>query len=202
MSSKIYLVRHGQTFFNIENRLGGNPGLTEKGFEHAEKVGKFLKDAELDVIYCSTLIRSMQTAEKVHKYHPDIPLIKKEKLREIRNGKMDGLTYAEFEGQYPEEFKERYKDKFNWKFLEGESYADVTERVKPLLDDLVLEGNNSAIVGHQSLNRTILGYLLDIPTEEISYLNTPNDVVYVIEPKIKKVSHIIDGELREGYVTK
>src|SRR3989344_4296524 len=198
--AKIYLARHGQTFFNLEDRLGGDSELTPKGFEHAEKVSRCLEGVYLDAIYSSTLRRSIQTAEVLHRFHHKISLIQKPELSEISSGDMDSMTYAEFERQFPDLFKARQNDKYHWSFPNGESYELALNRVIPFLDTLKSEGRNTAIVGHQGMNRTILGYLLDLPRTEVPYLVTPNDVIFVIEPDDKRIVNIKDGKIFEGYI--
>ena len=198
MSTKIYLARHGQTSFNLENRLGGDSGLSPKGFEHAEKVAGWLCDVYFQAIYSSTLKRSVQTAEVLCRLHPETLLVKKPELSEISSGDMDCMTYKEFEEKFPDLFKARQNDKYHWSFPNGESYESALERVRPLLDTLKSDAGNVAIVGHQGMNRTILGYLLDLQKAEIPYLVTPNDVIFVIENK--RVSHISNGQTFEGYV--
>ena len=198
--AKIYLVRHGQTFFNLEDKLGGNSELTQKGFEHAEKMSKWLENSYFDVIYSSTLIRSIQTAEVLHKFHPEIPLIQKSELSEISSGNMDSMTYAEFEKQFPDLFDARKRNKYSWCFPNGESYETALHRVKPFLDSINSERKNVVIVGHQGMNRTILGYLLKLSETEIPYLVTPNDVIFIIESYARNVSHVKDGKVFDGFI--
>ncbi|MBL7148268.1 MAG: histidine phosphatase family protein [Nanoarchaeota archaeon] len=193
------LVRHGETFFNLEDRLGGDSELTLKGIGHAEKIANWLKESELDSIYCSILKRSIQTAEIIHKYHPSTPLIKVPELREILSGDMDSLTYAEFESRFPKLFKVREKDKYHWSFPNGESYETAKNRVKPFLDGLKSKEGNYVVVGHRGMNRTILGYVLDLPKEEIPYLNIPNDVIFELNLMNQDVYHIKDGRRLKGY---
>lgn len=59
----IYLVRHGQTYYNIYNKLQGwsNSPLTEKGKADAEKAGKRLADVHFDAAFCSDTTRAMET---------------------------------------------------------------------------------------------------------------------------------------------
>ena len=71
---KLYLVRHGQSYFNKEGILGGNPELTPRGIQEANKVASILKEIKLSKIYCSKLKRAVQTATIIHSYHPRIPL--------------------------------------------------------------------------------------------------------------------------------
>lgn len=60
----LYVVRHGQTYFNIYNRLQGwsNSPLTDKGIAGAEATGKRLADIHFDAAFCSNTTRAMDTA--------------------------------------------------------------------------------------------------------------------------------------------
>ncbi|MFU0771743.1 MAG: hypothetical protein ACFWUH_09555 [Limosilactobacillus fermentum] len=57
----IYLVRHGQTYYNIYNKLQGwsNSPLTDQGYQDAEKAGQRLKDVHFDAAFCSDLTRAV-----------------------------------------------------------------------------------------------------------------------------------------------
>jgi len=200
VESNLYLARHGQTFFNLEDRLGGDSELTSKGIEHAEKISKWLNQYRLNTIYCSPLRRSVQTAEILHKYHKNTPLIKIPELTEVSAGNMDSLTYSEFEEKFPELFKARKNDKYHWAFPNGESYETARQRISPFLDKLISKEGNFVIIGHQGINRTILGCLLNLPKEKIPYLVTPNDMIFEINLKSLDVYHIKDEQKIKGYM--
>lgn len=61
----LYVVRHGQTYFNIYNKLQGwsNSPLTQKGIDGAVETGKRLADTHFDAAYCSDTTRAMDTAK-------------------------------------------------------------------------------------------------------------------------------------------
>ena len=198
--AKLYLARHGQTFFNLENRLGGDSKLTPKGLEDAEKVALWLTEVPLDALYSSTLQRSIRTAERVHQFHPQIPLIQIPELSEISSGDMDSMTYAEFEIRFPDLFRARQADKYHWSFPNGESYELALNRVRPFLETLESKGENIAIIGHQGINRVVLGHLLDLSKEEVPHLVTPNDVVFIVDLDHKTVAYIKNGITFEGYI--
>ncbi|MCT3555170.1 phosphoglycerate mutase family protein [Lentilactobacillus buchneri] len=63
----LYMVRHGQTYFNIYNKLQGwsNSPLTEKGIQNAVDTGEKLKDTKFAAAYCSDTTRAEQTAQKI-----------------------------------------------------------------------------------------------------------------------------------------
>ncbi|KOY79660.1 histidine phosphatase family protein [Apilactobacillus kunkeei] len=61
----LYVVRHGQTYFNIYNRLQGwsNSPLTDKGISGAEKTAEKLANTHFAAAYCSDTTRAMHTAK-------------------------------------------------------------------------------------------------------------------------------------------
>lgn len=63
----LYMVRHGQTYFNIYNKLQGwsNSPLTDKGIQNAVDTGKKLKNTQFVAAYCSDTTRAEQTAQKI-----------------------------------------------------------------------------------------------------------------------------------------
>jgi len=196
---RIYLARHGETFFNVQERMGGDSELTPKGISQAEKVALILKDTLLTEAYCSTLKRSVQTAEIICKYHPDTRLVRRPDLVEILNGDFDNVTYPEFERDFPEMFKARMKDKYHWRFPNGESYETMTERIKPFLEDIRKREGSFLIVEHNGLNRAIIGYLCGLDKAETPVLKLPQDTVFEVLFPEKKIYHLKDETRIEGY---
>ena len=199
--SILYLVRHGQTFFNLENRLGGDSELTPEGLAHAQKIAEYLSHIKLDTIYSSLLKRSVQTAKAIRKSHSNAYLIAVPELAEISAGDLDSVTYEEFEQRFPELFEARNKDKYNWASPNGESYKTAGKRIMPFLDKLKSKEGNFVFAGHQGINRVILGLLLDLSEEQIPYLAIPHDTIFEINLKdLKNIYHIKEGNRAEGYL--
>ncbi|KRK87396.1 histidine phosphatase family protein [Lentilactobacillus sunkii] len=63
----LYMVRHGQTYFNIYNKLQGwsNSPLTDKGIQNAVDTGEKLKNTKFAAAYCSDTTRAEQTAQTI-----------------------------------------------------------------------------------------------------------------------------------------
>lgn len=66
-SINIYLIRHGQTYYNRYNKLQGwsNSPLTEKGKADAEKAGETVKDIHFAAAFCSDLSRAVETCQVI-----------------------------------------------------------------------------------------------------------------------------------------
>jgi 6-phosphofructo-2-kinase/fructose-2,6-biphosphatase 2 len=82
-------------------------------------------------VWTSTLKRTIQTAS-----HLSYPKFQWKQLDELDSGVCDGLTYEEIEELYPEDFHDRDRDKFNYRYKGGESYRDLVQRLEPVIMEL------------------------------------------------------------------
>lgn len=172
---KIIFSRHGESEYNVENKIGGDSDLSEKGYLYAKELGRYFNTTEYQgiKIWTSSRKRTIATAANI-----DAEERKQFScLDEINAGKYDGLSYDDVEALYPEEFKKRQMDKLNYRYPEGESYIDCCNRILPCLEELELErrqGENPLlIVAHQAILRCIFGYLLKCQPEEIPSMKIP-----------------------------
>ena len=55
----LYLIRHGETYFNLEDRIGGNSDLTENGWKQAEALAEFFKKRRIPLILQKTAHSTM-----------------------------------------------------------------------------------------------------------------------------------------------
>eukprot|EP00088_Acartia_fossae_P032557 TRINITY_DN3331_c0_g1_i2.p1 TRINITY_DN3331_c0_g1~~TRINITY_DN3331_c0_g1_i2.p1 ORF type:complete len:249 (+),score=50.53 TRINITY_DN3331_c0_g1_i2:349-1095(+) len=165
----IYLSRHGESLNNLYGKIGGNAELSPRGQQYAQALGHFMNSLG-DPCYkvvTSTLQRTQQTAKFISAQKDIRP-----EIDEINAGAHDNLTYEEIADRYPVEFANRDKDKLNYRYPEGESYMDVVNRLKPVLEDLETE-NNLLIISHQATIRCLLTLLLNLPLAELPYLKIP-----------------------------
>ena len=83
---KIYLVRHGETTADVEDRYGGDydDHLTEKGTKQAKDLAKVLSGKGIELIYHSPKIRAVETAQIVAA-ELKVPLFVMENFRERNN---------------------------------------------------------------------------------------------------------------------
>ncbi|KAJ2703046.1 Fructose-2,6-bisphosphatase [Coemansia sp. IMI 209128] len=166
----VFFSRHGESMYNLDQRLGGDPCLSPNGRKYAEAlpslVSKLLGDEPL-TIWTSTLKRTGETAA-------GLPYKKMQwkALDELDAGLCDGLTYEDVEEQYPEEYAMRDENKFEFRYRGGESYRDVVLRLEPVIMELERQ-QNIMIISHQAVLRCIYAYFLDIGPEELPYLKIP-----------------------------
>ncbi|KAJ2392850.1 Fructose-2,6-bisphosphatase [Coemansia sp. RSA 2603] len=166
----VFFSRHGESMYNLDQRLGGDPSLSPNGWKYAEAlpglVSKLLGDQPL-TIWTSTLKRTAETAG-------GLPYKKMQwkALDELDAGLCDGLTYEDVEERYPEEYAMRDENKFEFRYRGGESYRDVVLRLEPVIMELERQ-QNIMIISHQAVLRCIYAYFLDIGPEELPYLKIP-----------------------------
>jgi broad specificity phosphatase PhoE/predicted kinase len=175
----IYLTRHGESRFNVEDRIGGDAALSPRGEEYASRLGEFAHTAFQGQprVWASTLRRAMQTA---HAITPDPEMWPA--LREIDAGRCDGMTYAEIARDMPEVHAARQLDKLRYRYPGGESYEDVVKRLEPVILELERQRLPLLVVSHQAVLRALIAYLRDRPREEAPYLNVPLHTVLKITP--------------------
>lgn len=191
---QLYLVRHGQTEFNAEGRIGGDPLLSVKGRSQAEALAEHMKDTRIDYIFTSTRRRSHETAMYLARSRPKVHVHAMAEFDEINAGLCENMCYNEIDETMPDVAKQRHADKFNYCYPGGESYAMVLQRVlRGLRRALFLSGGApTCIVGHQAINRNILSLFMRMRPEDIPYMFVPQNQYYHIEntPRLRLVERI------------
>lgn len=180
MTTKVVLVRHGETEWNKTSRYQGvrDIKLNEKGKYQAEKLFEYLKDEDFDIIYSSTLKRARETVKKIADYQ-NKEIITISKLMEIDFGQWEGLTFSEIEENYPDLAKKWAKDPTCCKPPEGEHIKEVEERVGNTIDKIVDENPDKKILiaTHGGIIRIIFAYLLGLPLSRIFSIEVENGSV-------------------------
>ncbi len=160
----IYLVRHGQTEWNLRDILQGqlDSPLTEKGLQQArELIGRF-KDVEFAAIFSSDLARAKRTAETVS-VERNLEINTSELLRERNWGRFDGKPAQLFREECRELIKsfQNISPEEQWKFKYAaniESFAEINARFLEFLRGTAADyrGKNILIVSHQDILKSLL----------------------------------------------
>lgn len=162
---ELYLIRHGKTVWNKDNRLQGsrNIELASEGIEAATQLGEQLSHTSFDYVYSSPLDRAYNTA--ILATQNRYPVIKDRRLQEIDFGDLEGHTYEELEkADHPSKYFFTEPEKFQ-PAPHGESLESVCARTKDFICSVVepiYKENPSArimIVAHGGLNKAIMCYL-------------------------------------------
>ncbi|WP_044642722.1 histidine phosphatase family protein [Risungbinella massiliensis] len=163
MSTNLYLVRHGQTKWNVEGRLQGrlDSPLTEIGIEQAKQLGKQLSDIPFQCIYSSSTNRAVETASYL-KGERTIDLVKKDSLMEMSFSKWEGRKWSEIQELFPKELDEinNSPENYDAKESQGETLLDVQERSVPFIQDILERhvGENILVVTHSIVIKVLVNY--------------------------------------------
>jgi len=200
---KIYIARHGETAWNVEGRIQGrsDPDLSPKGVAQSLALLEQLKDRPISAIYTSTLQRSILTAQPIAKFL-NLPIQKQPELDEIAFGIMEGVQVVSLSEELTREWERFKENRFTYRIPGAENFTDVATRLKPFKEKILRDhtGQEILIIGHMIVNRFLIGMLLEYPLEEIQRTEQHNGFVYLVERNGEaRVSHIIDGEIREGF---
>lgn len=134
----LYIVRHGQTEWNVERRFQGwlNSPLTEQGVQSAKELAPILKKINLHRKYVSPSDRAVQTM--TYALEGDThDVVLDERIREIGLGPWQGLKHEQVEALYPEQVEAFYNQPESFELQDAETYYDIENRVKAFLKDLV-----------------------------------------------------------------
>ncbi len=147
--TKLWLVRHGQTDWNLAGRWQGQspkaPGLNAAGRAQALSAREQLRDTHVSAIYSSDLLRARQTAELLAE--PLGLTVKLEpRLREINLGAWEGMLADDIVAQYPAQMAERAQNPFDTRAPNGESLREVAERVLAATNEIVKEHQDESIL--------------------------------------------------------
>src|SRR3989338_5497449 len=160
---KIYLIRHGETTGDIEDRFGGDydDHLTKKGITQAQELAKQLKDKKIEIIFVSPKIRARETAKEVQKVL-NVPVEVVDDLRERNNyGVLTGLTKAEAKEKHPIDFEKISKDKTYHNVSSSESYEKIKERAIKVFNKIFSKNYKTiAIISHGGIISTYVREVL------------------------------------------
>lgn len=165
--SRLILVRHGQSQWNLENRFTGwmDVPLSKKGIDEAISAGEKLKDIEFDTMYVSHMLRAIQTLNYIligsnskrtpiiyheekrirdwehHSGDPDteIPVYMSVDLAERYYGNLQGLNKQKTREEYGEEQVHLWRRSYDIKPPGGESLKSTCERTTPYFKKHILK---------------------------------------------------------------
>lgn len=177
--SDLWLVRHGQTDWNLAGRWQGQspraPGLNEAGREQALALRSQLAGKQFAAIYSSDLLRARQTAELLAE-PLGLPVNLDPRLREMDLGDWEGLLSNEISARFPQLLLERDCNPIHTSAPRGENPGCVAERTASALDDIVMNhcGEPVLIVAHGISLAAVLCLARGIPLEHI-YEHVPGN---------------------------
>ena len=167
---KLYISRHGQTPWNVEELICGRTDvpLTEVGQQQAKLLAESAKDKGIDMILCSPLLRARQTAQAVSDAI-GVPVQIDERLTEFDFGTFDGTS------RFGEEFQ-WVRSQLPMRFPDGESAFDLAYRVYGLLHEIreKYADRTVLLVCHNCVSRMVRSFFVNMSTEEYGNYHAPN----------------------------
>ena len=191
----LYLLRHGETEFNVEGRYQGQRGspLTGRGRDQARRHGALLKtrivEPEAWRVVASPLGRAMATARIVCAALglPEDAIETDARLKEMAFGEWEGLTPAEIQARHPEAWAARCADRWHHLRPGGESYALLAARVGAFLRDAQ---EDAIVVGHGGAGRVLRGLYGRLSEDQIVALDEPQDAIFrLTQGTVARIDH-------------
>lgn len=185
---KLFLIRHGQTDWNISGKIQGSHDieLNHNGIMQAEELSNKISDNKykFSKIYSSPQRRATKTAEVLSKAI-NVEYISTQGLEEINLGEWEGLSWAEVKEKYPKEYDEWYLNRRDTKAPKGESYQEMIERVLISLHKIINENcDNVAIVTHSAVIMCLQCCLTNTSFEEMTKFKTDNTSIIEIDSEL------------------
>ena len=200
MNSKLYLIRHGQSTYNLENRFTGwkDVGLTELGVSQAKEAAQILKGHTFDLAFTSNLLRAQKTLEIIlDELDMNLDIIKNEALNERDYGDLVGQNKNEAALKFGEEQVQIWRRSFDTPPPNGESLKMTLDRTLPYFNSeikpLLTTGKNIILSAHGNSIRSIIMELFQYTSEQIleTEVGWCEPVIYTFNTE----GEIIDFEL-------
>jgi broad specificity phosphatase PhoE len=173
-----YFVRHGETDFNKSGRIMGqlDEPLDQEGIEQSRQLAEKI-DSDFDLIFCSPMTRTKQTAEVINQ-KLKIPIEYRDEIRERNFGSLAGESLAEMDQDTKQEIKQRDFDlTYDYRPYGGESVEDVKARLQSFIASLKGRPEKKAlVVTHTGIIRLMYPTYLGVPYPAID-----NDSVHIFE---------------------
>lgn len=135
--TRLVLVRHGQTDWNLEGRYQGHTDLSlnNTGRAQASILTEELKGWSFKAIYSSDLRRASETADIIARgFDLDVQL--EPRLREVNLGEWEGMLVNDIVASYPDEWERRRRDPVHSRPPGGESASELSVRVSAAVDEI------------------------------------------------------------------
>jgi probable phosphoglycerate mutase len=185
MCTLVYLIRHGETLWNIEKRLQGqlDSPLTGDGLLQASMLAGRFSSVRFDAVYSSDLGRARQTAEIISSRSNHVAVTFDDRIRERHFGCFQGLTWEEITEKFPEEAAEELAGNPMNCVPGGESKQQLLSRAIAFFEDIALRHTNQKIliVSHGGILNAWTRHVLHIPLDTPRRFHIDNAAINVFE---------------------
>lgn len=156
----LYITRHGQTEWNIQQRIQGwfDSPLTAHGQKQSMALCKRLSRTPFIAAYSSPSGRALDTAKFILDGH-QTPLFIKPGIKEINVAEWQGMTLPAITEKYPEQYDHYFHHPEQFRSEEGENFYDVLERAQKVIESIITkydEDDNVLIVTHSVVKHVLI----------------------------------------------
>ena len=198
MKSRLIFVRHAEAEGNLNRVFHGwtDSGITEKGHIQAKHAAERLESIDIDVIYSSSMKRTLQTAQYISDIK-NLPIIRTDKLKEINGGEWEGKRWDELPGLWPEEYDTWENEPHAHVMPNGETMEEFQKR---LIDEVMYilknnTGKNICIVTHGTAIRSLMCVFLGCGLKEmVSIKWYDNTSITIIDYEKGKFNVVLEGD--------
>lgn len=183
-SKKIYLVRHGQTDYNLKGIVQGSgidASLNEKGRRQADAFYNAFQEVSFSKVYTSALKRTKESVKGF--LERGLPHEELSGLNEINWGTREGMVITpEEDAYYHEVIKKWQQGETELRIEGGESPQDVFDRQKPALDHILAKEDEDTVLVcmHGRAMRVLLCQMLNYPLYSMDMFEHTNLCLYVL----------------------
>jgi broad specificity phosphatase PhoE len=177
MLTELWLVRHGQTDWNLEGRYQGGADtlMNLYGIEQVQGIIPQLEKIHFDALYTSHLQRAYQSAE-ILAQALKLKIILDERLREISLGEWEGMLFTDIKQQYASEIEERQRNPLAFRPPGGETIGEVAARMAAAADDISRQfpGGVVLVVSHGLALSTLFCQATGLPFDDVFQIHPDN----------------------------
>jgi len=187
LTAPLYLLRHGETAWNLDRRMQGSrdSDLTARGRAQAAAMGRALaselaREPGPTVFLRSPLGRTCETALIVgHELGLDPAGWRDDpRLAELRYGDWEGSTWAEIEVDHPDAMARWRADPEGFCPPGGESHFDLRRRSAAVLAEIIASGTRTVVVSHGVSGAVLRGLHLGLDARAMFVLDKPQDAFF------------------------
>lgn len=159
---KLYLIRHGQTDWNVAGKIQGchDIPLNATGKRQAEYLAEGMSRRPVTHIFSSPQKRALETAQAIAG-RQGVGVTALSGLREVEFGGWEGLTWKEIEAKDPERYAKWVETPAKVTPPGGESRAQIMERVGAAVEEILAAAKGDvAVVSHGAALVYAIAYML------------------------------------------
>lgn len=196
--TRLIIVRHAEAEGNYKRLFHGwsDGELTEKGHIQAARAAERLKNVRIDVLYSSSLKRTLQTAGYIADAK-NLPILRTDQLKEINGGDWEGEPWETLPEKWPEAYHTWENTPHLHSMPNGETMEEFQERLVEEVKHIIgmNKGKHIGIVTHGTAIKALLCYFNSCPLEEMFNIKwCDNTAITIVDYENDQFSLVLEGD--------